>query len=44
MYKIIAKSKYGTEQVDTADSISEARTLVREYAMAFGPEFFVYFK
>jgi len=44
MYKIIAKSKYGTEVVDTADSKSEAMTLAREYQIAFGPEFFIYVK
>lgn len=44
MYKIIAKSKYGTEQVDTAKSEKEAQFLVREYQMAYGPEFTVYYK
>jgi hypothetical protein len=44
MYKIIAKSKYGIEEIDTTDSKSEAMYLVREYQIAFGAEFFIYIK
>lgn len=44
MYKIIAISKYGREQVDTADSMSEAEYLAREYQIAFGPSFTIYIK
>lgn len=44
MYKIIAVSQYGREQVDTADSKSEAEFLAREYQIAFGPTFTIYIK
>lgn len=42
MYKIIACSKYGREEVDTAESAEEAAFLVREYAVAFGRDFSLY--
>jgi hypothetical protein len=38
-YKIIAVSKYGREEIDTASTIKEANYLKREYQMAFGIEF-----
>jgi len=44
MYKIIALSKYGKEQVDTADTKSEAEFLAREYQIAYGPTFTIYIK
>jgi hypothetical protein len=42
MYKIIASSRYGVEQVDTAKTLKEANFLVAEYRMAYGSEFSVY--
>lgn len=44
MYKIIAKSKWGTETVDTAKTEREAQFLVSEYQMAYGPSFTIYYK
>jgi hypothetical protein len=35
-YKIMAKSKYGKEEVDTAEGEKTARYLIGEYRMAFG--------
>ena len=39
MYKIYARSKWGTEVVDTAESKREATYLVGEYSIAYGSEF-----
>jgi len=36
MYKIMGKSKFGTEEIDTTESFSEAVFLVDEYTMAYG--------
>jgi|TARA_Y100000310_G_scaffold188544_1_gene188503 hypothetical protein len=36
MYKIMGKSKFGTEEIDTAENFSEAVYLVDEYTMAYG--------
>ena len=36
MYIIYGKSRFGTEELDTADTRQEANSLVREYKMAFG--------
>jgi len=44
MYKIIAISKYGTEEIDQAKTISEANYLANEYRMAYGPEFTITIK
>lgn len=44
MYKIMAVSSYGTEQIDEASTIKEARDLVREYKIAFGSGFSIYIK
>ncbi len=44
MYRIIGKSKYGTEEIDTADSKGEAEYLVMEYVRAFGSGWIVWFK
>ncbi len=42
MYKIIAKSKYGTEEIDSTNNRKDAEYLVREYRMAYGSEFQIY--
>jgi len=44
MYKIIAKSKYGTEVVDEANTLSAAEKLAAEYRMAFGSGFTISIK
>lgn len=44
MYKIMARSRYGTEQIDEADTLKEARYLVREYRLALGSGFSIYIK
>lgn len=44
MYKIMAVSRYGTEQIDEAQTIKEARYLVREYRVAYGLGFSIYIK
>jgi len=44
MYKIMAKSKYGKEEIDTAATRKEAQTLVSEYRMAYGPGWTIWFK
>lgn len=44
MYKIMAVSRYGTEQVDEADTLKEARYLVGEYRLSFGSGFSIYIK
>jgi hypothetical protein len=36
VYIIIGHSKYGTEEIDTADTMRDARYLRAEYALAFG--------
>lgn len=41
MYKIVARSQYGTEVIDTADTLKEAQSLVSEYQMAFGSSFYI---
>ena len=41
-YKIIACSKYGREEIDTAGSDTEAAYLVKEYALAYGKDFAIY--
>jgi hypothetical protein len=41
-YKIIAVSRYGREVVDTAQTLTEARELEREYRLAFGSEFTIF--
>lgn len=44
MYRIMGKSRFGTEEIDTADSESEAKTLVAEYLMAFGAGWSIWFE
>lgn len=44
MYKIMSVSRYGTEQVDEAQTIKEARYLVREYCLAYGSGFIIYIR
>jgi hypothetical protein len=39
MYKIIALSKYGREEIDSFDDLDEARRMVMEYQLAFGSLF-----
>ena len=41
-YKIIACSKYGREEIDTAATDTQAAYLVREYSLAFGKDFAIY--
>ena len=43
MYKILAKYRGETEEVDTADTLQEAQYLVSEYRMAYGSEWIVWF-
>jgi hypothetical protein len=43
-YKIMASSRYGKEEIDTAETLQEAKYLVNEYRLAFGPEFTIYIK
>lgn len=44
MYKIVASYKGGEfEEVDTAETLSLARTLLAEYRMAFTSDFSVIF-
>ena len=43
-YKIISKSKYGTEVVDTASDLKEAKYLTKEYQMAFGNKYTITYK
>jgi len=35
-YRIVGKSKFGFEELDTAEDITEAMHLIAEYEMAFG--------
>lgn len=44
MYKIIAVSNYGTEQIDEANTLNEARYLALHYRSAFGSGFTIYIK
>lgn len=44
MYKIISISKYGTEEIDEAETMKEAHHLAGEYRMAFGPEYTITIK
>lgn len=44
MYKIYAISKYGTEEIDQAETIREADYLAGEYRMAYGPEYTITIK
>jgi len=37
MYKIMGRSRYGTEQLDESDSKQNAEYLLTEYKLAFGP-------
>ncbi len=43
-YKIMAASKYGKEEIDEAQTLQEAKYLVNEYRLAYGPEFTIYIK
>jgi hypothetical protein len=43
-YKIMASSRYGKEEIDTAQTLQEAKYLVNEYRLAYGPEFTIYIK
>lgn len=43
-YKIIASSRYGKEEIDTAETLQEAKHLLNEYRLAYGPEFTIYIK
>lgn len=36
MYKIISISRYGKEEIDSADTMLEAMYLAQEYRLAFG--------
>lgn len=44
MYKIIARSRYGVETIDTADTREEALYLANEYRIAYGYEFSISIK
>jgi hypothetical protein len=37
VYVIFGTSRYGTEEIDFADSREEAKRLTAEYRIAFGP-------
>ena len=43
-YNIIGMSKYGTEVIDTAKDLEEAKYLVKEYQSSFGYEWHMYYK
>jgi hypothetical protein len=43
-YKIMASSRYGKEEIDEAQTLQEAKFLVNEYRLAYGPEFTIYIK
>ena len=43
-YDIIAKSKYGTEAIDNASDLKEAKHLVKEYRLAFGDGWIITYK
>lgn len=36
-YLIIGSSAYGTEEIDETDTLEEAKHLLAEYRLAFGP-------
>jgi hypothetical protein len=36
-YRIMGKSSFGTEEIDSADTRQEAEYLLAEYRLAFGP-------
>ncbi len=40
-YLIMAKSRYGTEEIDEAEDLKTAEYLTREYQMAYGAEWSV---
>lgn len=42
-YKITGRYRGRAEELDTADTLKEAETLVSEYRMAFGPEWSISF-
>lgn len=44
IYKIMASSRYGKEEIDTAETLQEAKYLLNEYRLAYGPEFTIYIK
>ena len=44
IYKIIASSRYGKEEIDTAETLQQAKYLVNEYRLAYGSEFTIYIK
>jgi hypothetical protein len=44
MYKIISISKYGSEEIDEAETMKEAHYLAAEYRMAYGPDFTITIK
>jgi hypothetical protein len=39
MYKIISISKYGIEEIDSAETMTEALYLLKEYRLAFDSDF-----
>ena len=43
-FNIISTSRYGTEIIDTAEGLFEARRLAKEYQMAFGNKWIITFK
>ena len=44
MYKIIAVSQYGVEQIDETDTLKDARYMRLMYSQAFGTAFTIYIK
>ena len=44
MYKIYARSQYGTELIDEVETRREAEYLMVEYRMAYGSGFYIYIK
>ena len=43
-FNIISTSRYGTEIIDTVEGLFEAKRVAKEYQMAFGSDFNVYYK
>ena len=44
IYKLISVSKYGIEQIDETETLTEAKNLKKEYQIAFGSDFFIKIK
>lgn len=44
MYKIMGKCKRHTEEIDTAQSLEEAQRMVRQYQVAYGQEWKIWYE